>query len=186
MKENYMLALSGPASEPGLELLWSFDVALGTPCEFNGLPRTCESDLSGNGNDGLLGALPTVENQLSYLTGQTSTSPIAPEIMPSTAPLIGGGKIVAMLSPTGHATIELKSHDGDGDDLTTIVTNAPSMGILSLIDSGTVIGSGDAVVDASRTASKRIMYSVGSEALSGPGDNFTYSVFDGADYAFGA
>ena len=185
MKDNFMLALSDPASEAGLSLQWSFDVAAGTPCVYGGIDRTCEVDLSGGGNDGLLGALPTIENELQYSTGLTSTTPVAPEAIPSTAPLIGGGNVIAMLSPSGSVTVELKSYDSDGDDLATVMVDAPLMGILTLIESGDVIGSGGVVVDTSRTASKRIVYTVGSTALSDAGDNFTYSVYDGNDIAYG-
>ena len=186
MKENYMLGLSNPASEYGLALQWSFNLAAGTPCTYSGISRTCEVDLSGSGNDGLLGALPTVENQLQYSTGLKSTEPVSPEALLSTAPLIGGGDVIAMLTPRGNVTIELKSYDSDGDDLTTIVVGTPKLGTLSLVDSGAAVGMGGVVMDPSRTTSKRIVYtSFTVGGLSAACDNFTYSVFDGTDYAHG-
>ena len=62
--ENYNLALSEPSAVPGLALQWSWDVIGGTPCTYNGITRSCETDLSGRGNNGLLGALPTVSTSV--------------------------------------------------------------------------------------------------------------------------
>ena len=129
-----------------------------------------------------------VANQLSYSTGLASSEPVAPEQLPSAAPLTGGGgAVVVMLSSLGNVTIELRSFDRDGDDLLTQVVSLPTFGSLTLVGSGDgVIDSGGIVVDTARTSSKRVVYSAGIGGLAEAGDNFTFSVFDGGDYANGS
>jgi len=164
IKANYRLTISPHLPEyQDLSLYWKFDQepTLGS----DGVTlMTLDSSPQGL-NAGMMGALPTFENQLQYIDDRATTLPTVPRTIPTlSSPIIGDGHIIVPVVPGDYTMIELKSYDPDGDDLTTVVASVPSIGSLHAIDdnskAGTQLSKGDIIVDPDqRTESKRIFYS---------------------------
>ena len=163
--------LQGAASaDPDLHLSWQFDVP--------GLTQNMlVPDSSGNNRLGMVGALPTVKNELEYSTGRPLQVPAAPMQLPSTAGGVSDGPVVVNVL-SGENVLTLRSYDPDGDDLLTTIVSAPSSGRLVDVAGSVELSSGSIVLDTNATANKRVIYFTPDDAT-WVGDNFTYSVSDG-------
>ena len=157
-----------------LNLYWRFDTPDGT---VDG-DYTIEADLSSAGTcDGLVGDMPTIKNVMQYATDRGIVVPDAPEYMPSTAPVVGGGEVVfpcACSSGSASATIELPAEDPDGDTVTVTIASVPSSGSLATLD-GTALSAGDTVTEGSVVYTQSTTFSTS--------DTFTYTASDGTDSA---
>jgi len=132
----------------------------------------------GNNNTGLVGALPTIRNQVTYANGDPPRSPTRPEWIPTpSSPLVGMGDVVIPVAPGSDTLVELKSFDPDGDDLHTIIVSEPAWGSLHDFAERNTLTTGNVVVDANRTENKRVMFraptTFSEESM------FQYSVDDG-------
>ena len=184
IKENYRRTIQEDDPAYGdLAVYWKFDEAASLNKDSKLI--TLDSSADGN-NSGLLGRLPTVENQLQYVTERGKLPPTSPDrIITTSSPLVGiGQEHVVPVVPGDDTILELKSFDPDGDDLSTSIISIPTVGTLHPIDGDGQAGadrlaSGDAVIDQERTESKRIVYRAPANFASE--QTFDFAVSDGGE-----
>ena len=152
----------------GLNFYWQFDEAS---------VSTVASDSSGNGRLGRVGHLSSVDNIMTYSTAKKAQAPEPPVRRPSTAPVVGDGPVVTVVTD-GSNTITLNSLDPDDDDLTTTIVSEPAYG--SLLDAaGYRLFAGSTVHDADRRQNKRVVYRPSLFTTNWTSDTFTFAVNDG-------
>ena len=186
IKSDYRLSISSEHPQyANLSVYWKFDDEPIISVDGNGLNRLLTSDSSFLGmNKGMMGGLPTVKNELQYLTARGRVPPTNPlRISSTSSPVIEvGNEHTVPYVPDQNIVIELKSFDPDGDDLTTTIKTLPSAGNLYTLDEMSMsalnlLGEGDEVIDLSRNESKRVVFQAPSNFF----DDvlFTYTVSDG-------
>ena len=185
IKRNYRRSIGVNSTDSqDLNLYWKFDQTI-LEDDYILTP-----DSSNMGNHGLVGRIPTIENEIHYQTDRKKSSPSAPRHIPTTqCPLVGDGEVVVAITPDSENVIELKSFDPDGDDLITQIRSLPSLGSLHLIhdqpDSSSSkakdekLNKGDIVIDLRRTDSKRVIYK--APVNFDTELTFQYSVNDGGE-----
>ena len=186
IKRNYRRSIGINSTErKDLNLYWKFDQTM----LIN--ERIFTPDSSDMENHGLVGRIPTIENEIHFQTDRKKSSPSAPRHIPTTqCPLVGDGEVIVPIAPDSETVIELKSFDPDGDDLITQIRSIPTLGSLHLIDDPSDSSSitakdeklniGDQVIDLRRTDSKRIIYKAPLNFETEL--TFQYSVNDGGGF----
>ena len=186
IKRNYRRSIGVNSTErKDLNLYWKFDQTM----LIN--ERIFTPDSSDMENHGLVGRIPTIENEIHFQTDRKKSSPSAPRHIPTTqCPLVGDGEVIVPIAPDSETVIELKSFDPDGDDLITQIRSIPTLGSLHLIDDPSDSSSitakdeklniGDQVIDLRRTDSKRIIYKAPLNFETEL--TFQYSVNDGGGF----
>jgi hypothetical protein len=101
------------------------------------------ADLSGYGRNGLVGAMPTVRNQLQYSTQRASQRPRMPSQLPSTAPFIVSGAPLVLPIVDGANTLGLRAADPTSDTLTLAIDTLPTLGTLTHPTSGAALQVGE-------------------------------------------
>jgi hypothetical protein len=145
---------SVPADSPGLNIYYSFDT-----------PGTTVEDLSGRGNNGLVGRLPQRRQVLFYATDRGAVAPTAPVFVASGAPMAGRAPVRAWTVPGQAVNITLSVENTDAGAETLVrFTQLPVNGSLVLAATGAAPGLG---VNVSAAHARVLTYT--------PGPNFTGS-----------
>ena len=124
IKANYRKSLAG--DEPNLNMYYRFDEAPGSTVEPNHAATT------GAAHDGLIGALPTLKNEMTYLTSRERQAPSAPASVASRAPVYGDN-LVVVCHAGAECTIPLRAMDtedaGGSDDVTFVLGGDKPVGL---------------------------------------------------------
>jgi hypothetical protein len=83
--------------------------------------------------------MPTVQNQLTYVTSRPSQQPLAPVQLPSTAPLIVSGAPLVFSIFDGANSLALRASHPATDTFTLTIDSLPTLGVLTHATSGAML-----------------------------------------------
>lgn len=103
------------------------DPTLNLAFSFSNIDKNTVLDLSSAHNDGVIGSLPGLQQQATFVNNQPSMLPVSPVFVISDAPTIDGGPLLVEIAPFQTAIITLLANDPDGDLLSFTIDSLPAL-----------------------------------------------------------